>query len=89
MYLHACQVRGTVGDSGLCCCACVTSFELLINSLECCFYPEVVAGTEIPGCGDRGLRGEEGTSLYLQLHCRCQHRSSLRWTAMTAISTFH
>ena len=26
-YLHACQVRVTVGDSGLCCCTCVTSFE--------------------------------------------------------------
>ena len=26
LYLHACQVRVTVGDSGLC-CACVTSFE--------------------------------------------------------------
>ena len=27
LYLHACQVRVTVGDSGLCCCACVTYFE--------------------------------------------------------------
>ena len=26
-YLHAHQVRVTVGDSGLCCCACVTSFK--------------------------------------------------------------
>ena len=26
LYLHACQVRVTVGDSGLC-CACVTTFE--------------------------------------------------------------
>ena len=25
-YLHACQVRITVGDSGLCCSICVTSF---------------------------------------------------------------
>ena len=25
--LHACQVRVTVGDSGLCCCACVMYFE--------------------------------------------------------------
>ena len=24
LYLHACQVRVTVGDSGLCCCTCVT-----------------------------------------------------------------
>ena len=23
LYLHACQVKATVGDSGLCCCACV------------------------------------------------------------------
>ena len=27
MYLHACQMRVTVGDSVLCCCVCVTSFE--------------------------------------------------------------
>ena len=27
LYLHACQVRGIVGDSGLCCCVCVRSFE--------------------------------------------------------------
>ena len=26
--LHACQVRVTVGDSGLCCCTCVTYLEL-------------------------------------------------------------
>ena len=26
-YLHACHVRVTVGDLGLCCCSCVTSFE--------------------------------------------------------------
>ena len=26
LYLLACQVRGTAGDSGLCCCVCVTSF---------------------------------------------------------------
>ena len=23
LYLHACHVRVTVGDSGLCCCVCV------------------------------------------------------------------
>ena len=27
LYLHACQVRVTVGDSGLCSCTCVTYFE--------------------------------------------------------------
>ena len=27
LYLHACQVRVTVGDSGLCCCTCVMSIE--------------------------------------------------------------
>ena len=26
-YLLACQVRVTVGDSGLCCCVCLLSFE--------------------------------------------------------------
>ena len=26
-HLHACQVRVTVGDSGLCCCTCVAYFE--------------------------------------------------------------
>ena len=33
-YLHACQVRVTVGDSGLCCCTCYV-FRALINSLVC------------------------------------------------------
>ena len=27
LYLPACQVRVIVGDSGFCCCVCVTSFE--------------------------------------------------------------
>ena len=27
LYLRACQVRVYVGDSGLCCCVCVTSLE--------------------------------------------------------------
>ena len=27
LVLHACQVRVTVGDSGLCCCTCVRYFE--------------------------------------------------------------
>ena len=27
LYLHVCQARVTVGDSGLCCCTCVTYFE--------------------------------------------------------------
>ena len=36
LCLHACQVRVTVGDSGLCCCICVTYFERYwINSLVC------------------------------------------------------
>ena len=34
LYLHTCQVKVTVGDSGLCCCTCVTYFER-INSLVC------------------------------------------------------
>ena len=33
LYLHACQVRGTVGDLGLCGCVCVTSFECWLPSL--------------------------------------------------------
>ena len=35
LYLHACQVRVTLGYSGLCCCTCVTSFRALINSFVC------------------------------------------------------
>ena len=27
LYLHACQVKVTAGDSGVCCCVCMTSFE--------------------------------------------------------------
>ena len=33
LYLLACQVRVTGGDSGLCCCACVTSFERELTPL--------------------------------------------------------
>ena len=33
LYLHACQVRVTVGDSGLC-CTCVTYFERLLTPLS-------------------------------------------------------
>ena len=29
IYLYACQVRVTVGDSGLCCCVCVTSCAMI------------------------------------------------------------
>ena len=31
--IHACQVRVTVGDPGLCCCTCVTSFERSLTPL--------------------------------------------------------
>ena len=27
LYLLACQLRVTAGDSGFCCCVCVTSFQ--------------------------------------------------------------
>ena len=37
LYLHACQVKCTVGDSDLCCCTCVTYFERndVFNSHVC------------------------------------------------------
>ena len=35
VYSLACHVRVTVGDSGLCCCVCVTSFGREFNSLVC------------------------------------------------------
>ena len=34
LILHACQVRVTGGDSGLCCCVCVTSFERYLTPLS-------------------------------------------------------
>ena len=33
LYLHACQVRVAVGDSGLCCCSCVTYFKHKLTPL--------------------------------------------------------
>ena len=33
LYLHACQVRVTTGDSGLCCCTCVMYFECWLTPL--------------------------------------------------------
>ena len=41
LHLHACQVRGTVGNSALCCRTCVTSFDA--NQLPWVF--DVCAGT--------------------------------------------
>ena len=35
LHWLACQVRVTVGDSGLCCCVCLTSFERYIDSFVC------------------------------------------------------
>ena len=35
LYLHACQVRVTVGYSSLCCCTCVYVFPVLPNSFVC------------------------------------------------------
>ena len=40
MYLHACQVRVTVGNSGLCCCTCVAYFE---DSLRFRFVTKIQA----------------------------------------------
>ena len=33
LYLHACQVRITLGDASLCCFICVTYFERLLSPL--------------------------------------------------------
>ena len=43
LYLLACQVRVTIGDSGLCCCAIVMSkiFWALINSFVCWFCTDL------------------------------------------------
>ena len=35
LYLLACQVRVTAGDSGPCCCVCVTSFERWLTPFCC------------------------------------------------------
>ena len=44
LYLHACKaVRVTVGDSGVCCCTCVTSFERSLTPL-CVESVKQVAG---------------------------------------------
>ena len=34
LYKHTSQVRVTVGNSGLCCCACVMYFEHKLTSLR-------------------------------------------------------
>ena len=33
LYLRACQVKVAVGDSGLCCCTCVTYLERQLTHL--------------------------------------------------------
>ena len=48
LYLHACQVRGTVGDSGLCWCV---FFRALFNSPVCIFiWKELYPRSEL-NCG--------------------------------------
>ena len=56
LYLHACQVRVTVGDSVLCCCVCVTSFESWLTPL--CVDP--------PGCSVLVTISVTSTSQLLQ-----------------------
>ena len=34
LYLHACYVRVTIGDSGLCCCTHVNVFQAAANELS-------------------------------------------------------
>ena len=57
LYLHACQVRVTVGNSGLCCCTCVMYFEHQFCCCTCGRYFErqltplcVDASTRTPHC---------------------------------------
>ena len=54
LYLHACQVRVTVGDWGLCCYSCYV-FWTLINSLVCWFYTEQGCGPPFIPLPSRGL----------------------------------
>ena len=51
LYLHARQVRVTVGDTDLCCCVCVTYFERYLTPLRV-----VWRGTS----GDRDPKGVGG-----------------------------
>ena len=43
LYILVCQVRVTIGDSGLCCCVCVTSVERQLTPL--CVDYHVVSRT--------------------------------------------
>ena len=60
-YLHACQVRVTVGESGLCCFTCVTSFERWLTPL-CADSKTVVCGH----CLEIWLKSRRGTTLWDQ-----------------------
>ena len=53
VYLLACQVRVTVGDSGVCRCVCVTSFE---RSLPPLFVDSVNHGHTGSGLARRQAR---------------------------------
>ena len=44
--LLACQARVTVGDSGLCCCICVTSFERWLTPFACWFCTSAHEGNK-------------------------------------------
>ena len=65
LYLLACQVRITVGDSGLCFCVCVTSFGCSLSPflwiLHRRFGPRSVSGYGGGGGGgvERQLKSEQ------------------------------
>ena len=76
LYLHACQVRFTVGNSGLCCCVSVWCL-LSANSLVCWFYMSalgfVLFQTVKQKLWQTGARAVSVTMAYLRCLSRTDH----------------
>ena len=63
LYLYTCQVRVTVGNTGLCLLYLCYVFRALINSLVCWFYKvkgmKICSVIRFDACCVRGQRGSE------------------------------
>ena len=94
LYLHACQVRFTVGNSGLCCCVSVWCL-LSANSLVCWFYMSalgfILFQTVKQKLWQTGARAVSVTMAYLRCLSRTDHAPQsvvqLAGTSQLAVTT--
>ena len=95
LYLHACHVTVTVGYSCLCCCTCVTYFEL-INSRVCWVVEPALCiwfSRMKEAHADRKVQPDCGGLVVTYISCsRVNHlfsRSTVRVRVRVRVFTFH